>query len=199
MHADARLPITRIAGGITAPRGVRASGLACGIKANGKPDLAVIATDRPVPAAGIFTTNQAKAAPVLVSQEHLAWSEGIAQVIVTSSELPPVRSTARSDTVSALGRHTAMRVLSAYGEFYRVRLPDGATGFVSARITEPADRVIARVRVGETILARPAASRGPQDIVAVVAEGDDVGVVGRFGEFALVRSARGVAGWVINQ
>jgi glutamate N-acetyltransferase/amino-acid N-acetyltransferase len=85
MHADARIPITRIAGGITAPRGFRASGLACGIKANGKPDLAVIATDRPVPAAGIFTTNQAKAAPVLVSQEHLAWSEGIAQVIVTNS------------------------------------------------------------------------------------------------------------------
>jgi glutamate N-acetyltransferase/amino-acid N-acetyltransferase len=38
-----------------------------------------------VSAAGIFTTNQAKAAPVLVSQEHLAWSEGVAQVIVTNS------------------------------------------------------------------------------------------------------------------
>lgn len=104
-----------------------------------------------------------------------------------------------ADTISALGRHTAMRVLSAYGEFYRVRLPDGTTGFVSARFSESADRVIARVPVGETILARPAATHGPQDIVAVVAEGDEVGVVGRFGDFALVRSARGVAGWVISQ
>lgn len=76
---------TRIEGGITAPRGFRASGLACGIKASGKPDLALIAADRPVAAAAVFTTNQAKAAPVLVSQEHLAWSEGIAQAIVTNS------------------------------------------------------------------------------------------------------------------
>ena len=107
--------------------------------------------------------------------------------------------TSSSDTISALGRHTAMRVLSAYGEFYRVRLPDGVTGFVSARLTESADRVIARVAVGETILARPDATHGPQDIVAVVEEGDNVGVVGRFGDFSLVRSPRGVAGWVINQ
>jgi glutamate N-acetyltransferase / amino-acid N-acetyltransferase len=74
-----------IEGGVTAPMGFRASGLACGIKANGRPDLAIIATSRPVPAAGVFTTNLAKAAPVLVSQEHLAWSEGHAQVIVTNS------------------------------------------------------------------------------------------------------------------
>ena len=45
----------------------------------------MIAADRPVAAAGIFTLNQAKAAPVLVSQEHLAWSAGQAQVVVTNS------------------------------------------------------------------------------------------------------------------
>jgi murein DD-endopeptidase MepM/ murein hydrolase activator NlpD len=104
-----------------------------------------------------------------------------------------------SDTVCALERHAVMRVLSAYGGFYRVRLPDGVTGFVSARSTESADRVIARVAIGETILARPDPMRRPQDIVAVVEKGDHVGVIGRFGDFSLVRSARGVAGWVINQ
>ncbi len=80
-----RAKITSIEGGITAPQGFRASGIACGIKANGRPDLAMVAAERPVPAAGIFTTNQAKAAPLLVSQEHLTWSEGAAQVIVTNS------------------------------------------------------------------------------------------------------------------
>ena len=65
--------------------GFRAAGIACGIKASGKPDLALIAADRPVSAAAIFTTNQAKAAPVLVSHEHLTWSGGVAQVIVTNS------------------------------------------------------------------------------------------------------------------
>jgi glutamate N-acetyltransferase/amino-acid N-acetyltransferase len=85
VRTTGRPSVTPIGGGITAPRGIRASGLACGIKKNGRRDLAVIAAAHPVSAAGLFTTNQAKAAPVLVSQEHLAWSEGLAQVIVTNS------------------------------------------------------------------------------------------------------------------
>jgi glutamate N-acetyltransferase/amino-acid N-acetyltransferase len=85
MRTSGRAIVTPIGGGITAPEGIRASGLACGIKTNGRRDLAVIAAAHPVSAAGLFTTNQAKAAPILVSQEHLAWSEGTAQVIVTNS------------------------------------------------------------------------------------------------------------------
>lgn len=80
-----RSVITAIQGGITAPEGFRASGIACGIKASGKPDLALIVADDAVSAAAVFTTNQAKAAPIVVSQEHLLWSDGIAQVIVTNS------------------------------------------------------------------------------------------------------------------
>jgi glutamate N-acetyltransferase / amino-acid N-acetyltransferase len=80
-----RTIISPIDGGITAPDGFRASGIACGIKASGRRDLALIAAAQPVAAAGIFTTNQAKAAPVFVSQEHLAWSEGRAQAIITNS------------------------------------------------------------------------------------------------------------------
>jgi murein DD-endopeptidase MepM/ murein hydrolase activator NlpD len=104
-----------------------------------------------------------------------------------------------SDTVGVLARHTVMRVLSAAGSFYRVRMPDGATGFVAARLTESADRAIATVPAGQTILARPALTHGPQDVVAIVEEGENVGVLGRFGDFALVRSRHGVAGWVLQQ
>ncbi len=85
MRAESRTVTNPVAGGITAPLGFRAAGIACGIKASGKPDLAIIATERAAAAAGIFTTNQAKAAPVLVSTEHLSWSNGLAQVIVTNS------------------------------------------------------------------------------------------------------------------
>jgi glutamate N-acetyltransferase / amino-acid N-acetyltransferase len=77
--------ITPIANGITAPEGFRAAGVACGIKPAGKLDLALIVADQPVSAAAIFTTNQAKAAPVLVCQEHLALSGGVARAIVTNS------------------------------------------------------------------------------------------------------------------
>jgi murein DD-endopeptidase MepM/ murein hydrolase activator NlpD len=105
----------------------------------------------------------------------------------------------KADTVALFGRHTAMMVLSAAGEFYRVRMPDGVIGFVTARVTEPAERAIATVPAGETILARPAVTHGPGDIVAVVGEHDNVGIVARFGEFALVRTSGGLTGWVLQQ
>ncbi|MEP7117527.1 MAG: bifunctional ornithine acetyltransferase/N-acetylglutamate synthase, partial [Acidobacteriota bacterium] len=76
---------TTISGGVTAPRGFRATGLHCGIKVSGKPDLALLVSDTAAAAAGVFTTNLAQAAPVLVSLEHLAASGGRARAIVTNS------------------------------------------------------------------------------------------------------------------
>jgi glutamate N-acetyltransferase/amino-acid N-acetyltransferase len=77
--------IERVPGGVTVPRGFRAAGLACGIKSNGKPDLALVASDVPASAAGVFTLNLARAAPVLVCQDHLAQSGGLARIIITNS------------------------------------------------------------------------------------------------------------------
>ena len=77
--------IRAIAGGVTAPAGFRASGLHCGIKASGKPDLALLVSDAPANAAGIFTLNLAKAAPLLVCEEHLGKSGGRAVALVTNS------------------------------------------------------------------------------------------------------------------
>ena len=47
----------KLDGGGAAPAGFRAAGVSCGIKASGKPDLALIASDRPASAAAVFTTN----------------------------------------------------------------------------------------------------------------------------------------------
>ncbi len=67
---------------ITAPRGFRAAGVACGIKP-GRLDLALIAAERSCPAAGVFTTNLAQAAPVLISRRHLA--AGRARAVVANA------------------------------------------------------------------------------------------------------------------
>ena len=83
VHSGVR--ITALAGGLTAPAGFRASGIACGIKPSGRYDLALVAATRPVPAAGLFTTNRAKAAPVGFCQQQLASNRGMAQAIVTNS------------------------------------------------------------------------------------------------------------------
>jgi glutamate N-acetyltransferase/amino-acid N-acetyltransferase len=74
-----------IDGGVTAPSGFRASGLHCGIKASGKPDLSLIVSDGPASAAGLFTVNLAKAAPLYLCQDHLASSGGRVRAIVTNS------------------------------------------------------------------------------------------------------------------
>jgi glutamate N-acetyltransferase/amino-acid N-acetyltransferase len=56
--------------GVTAPQGFRAAGLAAGIKASGAQDLALVVNDGPRhDAAGVFTTNRVKAAPVLWTQQ----------------------------------------------------------------------------------------------------------------------------------
>src|SRR5688572_10059819 len=72
-------------GGVTAPSGFRASGLHCGIKASGKPDLSLIVSDTPASAAGVFTINLAKAAPLYLCQDHLSATHGRATAIVTNS------------------------------------------------------------------------------------------------------------------
>jgi len=75
-----------ISGGVTAPRGFRAGATYCGIKVDATTrDLAMLAADVLCVAAGTFTTNRAKAAPVLVCQEHLAASGGRARAVVVNS------------------------------------------------------------------------------------------------------------------
>ena len=69
--------------GVCFPRGFRAAGVTCGIKASGAPDLALLASDGDAAAAGAFTRSRLAAAPVLVSREHLA--DGRARAVVVNS------------------------------------------------------------------------------------------------------------------
>jgi glutamate N-acetyltransferase / amino-acid N-acetyltransferase len=77
--------IAPIEGGVTAPAGFRAAGVACGIKKSGALDVALLVSDGPAAAAGVFTTNKAQAAPVLVSRQHLSHSAGVARAIIVNS------------------------------------------------------------------------------------------------------------------
>jgi glutamate N-acetyltransferase / amino-acid N-acetyltransferase len=78
--------IAPVSGGVTAPQGFRSAALHCGIKAAATSlDLTVLASDGHASAAGIFTTNLAQAAPVVVSKRHLERSKGVARAIVVNS------------------------------------------------------------------------------------------------------------------
>jgi glutamate N-acetyltransferase/amino-acid N-acetyltransferase len=74
-----------INGGVTAPAGFKASGVLAGIKASPQLDLALVVSDVVASAAGVFTTNRAQAAPVVLSKMNLERSEGTARAIVCNS------------------------------------------------------------------------------------------------------------------
>ena len=73
----------QIEGGITAVSGVRAAGIHAGIKATEIKDIALIVTDTPATAAGVFTKNSVTAAPVILCREHL--NDGRAQAVIVNS------------------------------------------------------------------------------------------------------------------
>jgi glutamate N-acetyltransferase/amino-acid N-acetyltransferase len=65
------------------PKGFKCAGISAGIKSGGTKDMALILSDEPAAAAGVFTTNQVCAAPVKVCREHL--KHGVARAIVLNS------------------------------------------------------------------------------------------------------------------
>ncbi|PNT94096.1 bifunctional glutamate N-acetyltransferase/amino-acid acetyltransferase ArgJ [Clostridium thermosuccinogenes] len=72
-----------IEGGVTAPKGFLAAGVACGLKKDGKKDLAIVYSEDPAAAAGVFTTNIVKGHSLQVTMEHI--KNGYAQAIVINS------------------------------------------------------------------------------------------------------------------
>ncbi len=75
-----------VEGGLTAAAGFRAAGVHCGIKASAdRLDLALVVSDTPASAAGVFTTNLAVAPPIVLSRDHLRASRGRARAVVVNS------------------------------------------------------------------------------------------------------------------
>lgn len=83
--------------GVTAPIGFLAAGAHCGIKKDKIKDLALIFSDRPATAWGVFTTNIVKGAPVIVSKEHIKHPATRAIVINSGN----ANTVARNDLANA--------------------------------------------------------------------------------------------------
>ena len=76
--------MVQIRGGVTAAKGFTASGVHVGIRKNkDKKDLALVLSEKPCSAAAVYTTNQVKGQPLIVTSEHLA--DGKAQAIIVNS------------------------------------------------------------------------------------------------------------------
>ncbi|MCX5661546.1 MAG: bifunctional glutamate N-acetyltransferase/amino-acid acetyltransferase ArgJ [Planctomycetota bacterium] len=71
---------TKTPPGITSPKGFRAAGGTCGIKASGKPDLTLILADAPCVAAAVFTVSRMPGPPVQVGRRHLRSGQNSANI-----------------------------------------------------------------------------------------------------------------------
>ncbi len=131
--------------GVTAAKGFRAAAVEAGIKP-GRPDLALLVSDRPCVASGVFTTNLAKASCVLVSAEHLRVGNaravivnaGCANAATGAQGMADTRETA-SLTARALGCEPAEVLVSSTGvigvnlpmEKIRAAIPRAVAGLSS--------------------------------------------------------------------
>ncbi len=104
-----------VPGGITAPQGFKAAGVVAQVRKKGRRDLALICSEVPAVAAGLFTRNLVKAAPVILSQEHLAG--GRAQAIVVNSGIA-------NAYMGAQGMADARRMASVTAESLGVPVAD---------------------------------------------------------------------------
>lgn len=69
----------------TLPKGFRYASAACGLRRKNRLDVGAIVTENPVSAAGIFTSNLVKAAPVLLCQQHIASAASRIRAVIVNS------------------------------------------------------------------------------------------------------------------
>jgi glutamate N-acetyltransferase / amino-acid N-acetyltransferase len=130
--------------GVTAPAGFRAAGIAAGIKESGAQDLALVFNEGPdYAAAGVFTRNQVKAAPVLWTQQVLTTGQ-LRAVILNSGGANACTGPAGFQDTHATAEAVAA-ALSDWGtETGAIEVAVCSTGLIGDRL--PMDRVLAGVR-----------------------------------------------------
>jgi len=136
---------------VTTPRGFRASGVAAGLKSTGALDLALVVNDGPAhAAAGVFTRNKVKAAPVLWSQQVLTTGR-LRAVVLNSGGANACTGPEGFQTAHA----TAEKAADALG-CAPLEVAVCSTGLIGKQL--PREAVLGGVRAAATALGDDAAS-----------------------------------------
>jgi glutamate N-acetyltransferase/amino-acid N-acetyltransferase len=130
--------------GVTAPSGFRATGIAAGIKASGKPDLALVFNEGPdYAAAAVFTRNKVKAAPVLWTQQVMT-TKRLRAVILNSGGANACTGPLGFQDTHATAEAVA-NALSDWGtETGAIEVAVCSTGLIGDRL--PMDKVLGGVK-----------------------------------------------------
>jgi len=116
------------------------------------------------------------------------WVRAKEEARLTSSGLPEAPE-------SYLSRYTLLAVDGASAESYRVRLPDGRTGYVSRKSVESLEEPL-----GTDFLENEVALFDEPDpeasVITQVAVGEALEIYGEFNDYLFVRNAIGAPGWI---
>jgi hypothetical protein len=125
--------------------------------------------------------------------------EMLGQWTRSNSQSIPLKSmsSSRSQDLTRLEKFSAMKVLAAAGNTYRVLLPDGRTGYVPARNVELAQETLGTQQAKMTQIVKDA----PLENAVVVEEikaGEEFSILGQFEAFWLIRTSTDNLGWVFT-
>jgi glutamate N-acetyltransferase/amino-acid N-acetyltransferase len=149
--------INKIAGGVTAPRGFLAGGIACGIKKEQQADVALIYSETPAQAAGLFTTNLVQAAPVQLSKEHI--KSGTARAVIANSGNA-------NACVGPEGAAAALTMANAAAQFLNIDPAEvlvASTGVIGASL--PVERITATLAARSQFLSQHGSREAAQAIM----------------------------------
>ena len=126
-----------VEGGVCAAKGYTAAGVHCGVRKNrSKRDIALILSEVRASAAGVYTTNKVKGAPLMVTRDHL--KNGTAQAVICNS--------GNANTCNANGREIAELTCEMLGNALNIDKTDvivASTGVIGLPVNiEPIERGI---------------------------------------------------------
>jgi glutamate N-acetyltransferase/amino-acid N-acetyltransferase len=140
---------------VTAAQGFLAGGVHCGIR-KARPDLALVRSTRPATGAAMFTANRVKAAPVVISQEHLRHAQP--QAVVINSGVANAATGQRGELDARATAAEAARLLALDAEQVLVL----STGVIGSRLP------LAKVLPGLADAASALSAEGGSEAAAAI-------------------------------
>ncbi len=119
----------QIAGGVTAPKGFEAAGIAAGVKYENRLDMAIIYSREPCVVAGTFTSNLVKAAPVKWDQKIVAGS-AYAQAVIVNTGIANAGTGSEGMAICEATAETAAALLGLRKDAVLI----GSTGVIGAQL-----------------------------------------------------------------
>lgn len=147
---------------LSLPKGFLYAGVTSGIKPDGKKDLAIIFSEMPAVAAGMFTTNAIKAAPVIVSMNQL--KKGHKRIIIANSGIA-------NAATGQNGINDVIEIINAYAKGFNIKPEEilmASTGVIGRRL--PTGKIIEQISSLKNELSR----QGFMDAVRAIMTTDTV-------------------------